>query len=194
MPIRHALCLCALLMPIAASAQGDAWVEEARRAAMTLPPRLLGVLQEEIARSGPEGAIGVCSERAPGLAKAASEETGWKIRRTTLKLRNGARSTPDAWERDVLEDFERRLAAGEPAAKLERGEIVAAADSAREYRYMKALPVQKLCLNCHGPAEQLSAPVKARLAALYPDDHAIGYAEGQIRGAISLRKPYAGKP
>jgi hypothetical protein len=31
--------------------------------------------------------------------------------------------------------------------------------------------------------------VKARLAALHPEDKAVGYAVGQIRGAMTIRKP-----
>ena len=57
-----------------------------------------------------------------------------------------------------------------------------------EYRFVKALPVQPLCLSCHGPADQLSPAIKAALGQNYPNDRAIGYSEGQIRGVISVRK------
>ena len=54
---------------------------------------------------------------------------------------------------------------------------------------MKALPTVDLCLNCHGPQASLSAAVREKLAALYPQDKAVGYTAGQIRGAMTLRKP-----
>lgn len=54
---------------------------------------------------------------------------------------------------------------------------------------MKALPVQPLCINCHGPAEQLSPAVKQQLQTHYPQDRGTGYAVGQIRGAMTIRKP-----
>ena len=118
------------------------------------------------------------------MAGEISQQTGWKIKRVSLKARNEARATPDAWEKDALEDFDKRAAAGEPPAQLEKGEKVG-----NEYRYVKALPVQPLCLSCHGPADQLSPAVKSVLGKHYPNDRATGYSAGQIRGAISVRKP-----
>ena len=57
------------------------------------------------------------------------------------------------------------------------------------YRYMKALPVQELCVACHGTADRLSPAAKAELAKRYPDDKGTGYVPGQIRGAMTIRKP-----
>jgi len=37
--------------------------------------------------------------------------------------------------------------------------------------------------------DRLSAAVSARLKELYPDDRAVGYRVGDIRGAITLRRP-----
>jgi hypothetical protein len=54
---------------------------------------------------------------------------------------------------------------------------------------MRALPTVELCTQCHGAADRLSPAVKAQLAQLYPDDRATGYAVGEIRGAMTLRKP-----
>jgi len=152
--------------------------------ATTLPPRLLAALQQEISKSGPEGAILVCKDMAPKMAGEISQQTGWKIKRVSLKARNDARAIPDAWEKAALEDFDKRAAAGEPPAQLEKGEKID-----NEYRYVKALPVQPLCLSCHGPVEQLTPAVKSALARHYPNDLATGYSVGQIRGAISVRKP-----
>lgn len=165
----------------------DAWVAEARSISMDVPPRLLAVLQAEIAKGGPEGAIAACRIEAPALARAASERTGWNVRRVSLRNRN-PKAVPDAWERATLEDFDRRAAAQEPAATLERFEVVQE-DGKTVWRYMRALPTAQLCVACHGSAEQLSPAVKARLAALYPDDRATGYRVGDIRGAMTLRKP-----
>jgi mono/diheme cytochrome c family protein len=176
-----------LFTTVAAGAQEPAWTAEARKVAGSVPPKLLAVLNEEIAASGPEGAILVCRDKAPQLAKAASEETGWAIRRVSLKNRN-PRAVPDAWERAALEDFDRRAAAGENPATLEKAEVVTV-DGKATYRYMKALPTQPLCVACHGPADQLSPAVRDKLKALYPDDKAVGYRPGEIRGAITIHKP-----
>lgn len=183
-------CLAAVVTALAltcALADDATPLEAARRVAASVPPRLLTVLQDEIAKGGFEGAIGACRDFAPKLAAQASAESGWAIRRVSLRNRN-PKAVPDAWERMVLEDFDRRASAGEPPAGLEKGEAVGTG-AAREYRYMKALPTQELCLPCHGTAERIIPAVKARLAELYPDDRATGYRVGEIRGALTLRKP-----
>lgn len=159
---------------------------EARSVAASIPPKLLAVLQEEIAKGGPEGAIDVCRLKAPQMAKEASEKTGWSIRRVSLRNRN-PKAVPDAWERAALEEFDRRAAAGENPATFERGEVVVE-NGVKSYRYMKALPTQSLCVACHGPADQLSPAVKAKLGRHYPHDQATGYSSGQIRGAMTIRR------
>ena len=176
--------LSALFAATLANAGDEPLLGEARKVAMTLPPKLLAALQEEISKSGPEGAIIVCKDMAPKVAGEVSQQTGWKIKRVSLKARNEARAIPDAWEKAALEDFDKRAAAGESPAQLEKGEKVD-----NEYRYVKALPVQALCLNCHGTTDQISLAVKSALGQQYPNDHATGYSVGQIRGAISVRKP-----
>ncbi len=163
------------------------WVPEARKVAGMVPPRLLEVLSVEIAKGGPAAAIDVCREKAPELARAASAETGWNIRRVSLRNRN-PRAVPDDWESAVLVEFDRRAAAGENPATIEKAEIVADANG-KQYRYMKALPTQPLCLDCHGAPESLSPAVRERLAALYPADRAVGYKVGEIRGAVTIKKP-----
>lgn len=172
------------LVATLAHAEDDAMLIEARKVATALPPKLIVSLQEEIKKTGPEGAIPVCKDMAPKMAGEIARETGWKIKRVSLKPRNDARAIPDAWEKAALEDFDKRAAAGESPAKLEKGETVGS-----EYRFVKALPVQPLCLGCHGPAEQISPAVKAVLGQHYANDRATGYSVGQIRGVISVRKP-----
>ncbi len=163
------------------------FLEEARNVASSIPPKLLAVLQKEMTKGGPEGAIDVCREKAPQMAKEASEKTGWNIRRVSLKNRN-PKAVPDAWEQAALQDFDRRSAAGEKPASLEKGEIVTEGNI-KVYRYIKALPTQNLCMSCHGTSDNISPAVKAKLNELYPHDKATGYAPGEIRGAMTIKRP-----
>lgn len=163
------------------------WVPQARAVSTAVPPKLLAVLQEEIAKGGPESAIEACRVKAPAMARAASESTGWTVRRVSLRNRN-PKAVPDAWERAALEDFDRRAAAKEPPATLEKAEVVDV-DGRPMQRYMRALPTMALCTQCHGTADALSPAVKAKLQALYPQDRATGYAVGEIRGAMTLSRP-----
>ncbi len=175
-----------MLMNGTVQAQDDALLTQARNVAGAVPPKLLEVLNAQIAKDGPASAVAVCNEKAPQMAKAASEKTGWAIRRVSLKNRN-PKAVPDAWELSALQDFDQRAAAGEKPATLEKFGVVEA-NGVKEYRYMKALPVQQVCTACHGVTEKISPEVAQQLHTLYPADKATGYTVGQIRGAITIRK------
>lgn len=184
--MRNIVVAVALLASADAFADDAPWLVEARKVAAAVPPKLLQVLAEEIGKGGPHAAIEVCSVKAPQMARAASEQTGWNIHRVSLRNRN-PKAVPDAWERAALEDFDRRAAAGESPATLEKWEAVANGDG-KEYRYMRALPVQQICLACHGAPETLTPEVTAQLQSRYPGDKGVGYSIGQIRGAMTIRR------
>ena len=133
---------------------------------------------------GPVNAIEVCNLQAGPIAKTVSESSDWQVNRTSLKVRN-ANNTPDAWELKTLLQFEQRKSAGENVKTIEYSEHVKQ-EGLSVYRYMKAIPTAGLCLKCHG--DQLDDAVSAKLKTLYPYDQAVGYNEGNIRGAFSLKK------
>ncbi|HQY28816.1 MAG TPA: DUF3365 domain-containing protein [Burkholderiaceae bacterium] len=193
-PVSRAVpALAALLLagcaapPPAPIAAPPGYLEDARKLAATVPANLLTVLTAELNRTGPAGAIEVCRDKAPEMARAASERSGWNVRRASLRNRN-PKGVPDTWERVALERFDAQAAAGVAAPMLETYQVVS--ENGRQmFRYAKALPTQSLCVQCHGPVDKLSEPVKAKLRALYPNDRATGYEPGQIRGALFLKKP-----
>ena len=90
----------------------------------------------------------------------------------------------------MLEAFEERKLAGEDPAQMEFHEVVRV-DGDKQLRYMKAIPTSRPCLACHG--EALDSIVKARLEKLYPHDQALGYREGDIRGAFTVTQPLSAK-
>ncbi len=165
-----------------ASAHGSTTLEQqAADLAAQFISRLKPQLKQAMAEGGPTRAVEICATQAPMIADALSAESGWSVRRVSLRQRNASRATPDAWERTILEQFDRRQAAGEVPADLHFGET-----RGGHYRYMQAQGVEGLCLVCHG--ESIAAPIAATLEKYYPDDHATGYSMGQVRGAISLQK------
>jgi len=143
----------------------------------TLKPKLKQALQQ----GEPARAIEVCSKEAPALALQLSEQTGWTVKRVSLKARNHHTAIPDAWERERLEQFNRDQAAGKPPANMTASRI-----DRGTYRFMQAQATEPLCLLCHGP--RISPDVAAALQKYYPKDQARGYEPGQIRGAFSLLK------
>jgi len=142
-------------------------------------------LQTAMKKVGAAQAVETCHLKAPDITEEISGRSGWTIRRTSLKVRN-LEDAPDKWEARVLENFERRKLAGEPIDSMDYNEIVEK-DGQRTFRYMKAIPTQKVCLKCHGT--EIDPSVSKQLDSLYPFDQARGFKVGDIRGAFSLSKP-----
>lgn len=138
-------------------------------------------LQEAIKAGGLKNGIAVCSEKAPAIAQKYSNNQ-WQIKRTSLKVRNPA-NTPTEFERGMLLQFELKKSEGLPINKLSYYGVEKS-ESGEMHRLMKAIPTQALCLGCHG--DNLSDDVKSELKLRYPEDQAVGFKEGDIRGAFSL--------
>lgn len=164
------------------------WMDDGRKVADELVTQLRGDLQRELELSGPLRGIIVCKFGAPELASTLSRKTGWRVSRVSLQTRNPSLGLPDTWEHRVLTEFDQRVARGEKAEALEFGEVVKEPGGSY-FRYMKALPVTPTCLGCHGPPESLSREVKERLALDYPHDRGTGYSLGQVRGAVTIKRP-----
>ncbi len=162
----------------------DAQVMKSRELVQAFAKSLKTELQHAMEAGGPTEAIDVCQTVAPEIATQQSQDTGWDIGRTALRLRNPM-NAPDLWERTILERFEARKAQGEDVRTLEQHETVNE-NGQRYFRYMKAIPTAELCTSCHGT--DLAPGVRAKLADLYPDDRATGFAVGDIRGAFTLKK------
>lgn len=178
-----------LALPIVAAAQAlqatEADQAQLKQEAIGIVKQFGGALKPELKKAiqsgGPAHAISVCSEKAPAIAKKLREDSGWYVKRVSLKARNADTAIPDAWEKQVLQQFDQRQANGESAAKMAYAEIVDG-----RFRFMKAQGVEAVCMNCH--AAEIKPEVEAALKEKYPDDRARGYTLGQIRGAFSLAK------
>ena len=187
--MKKLLTITLLISALPALAQDiGALTAETKKAVMPVVPKVVAAMQAAVAEKGIAGAIPVCKEVAPQLIKEKRLETGWDIRRVSLKTRNAERGTPDLWEVRQLADFNIRAANGEKPETLEKSEVVTI-NGKPVFRYMKALPVADVCMKCHGPAEALDAGLRAKLAENYPHDQATGYTPGQIRGALTVKRP-----
>lgn len=178
-------------IPLAASAEETdvaARQAAAKAAAQTLVAQLGDKLKQAQSTGGPQQAIGVCRDVAPQIAGELSRANGWRVTRVGTRVRNPMLGTPDAWEQEVLAKFQQRIAAGGKPAEIAFGAVVDE-PAGRYYRFMKAIPTQAACLNCHGDPASIAAPVRAELRRHYPFDRATGYSEGELRGAISIKQP-----
>ncbi|MBL9156915.1 MAG: DUF3365 domain-containing protein [Verrucomicrobiales bacterium] len=162
-------------MGVVSPAEGERAAVIGAAAAKTLMENLGGQLKAALAAGGPVSAIRVCQQVAMPLTGAAgSSIEGVSVRRVTLKPRNPA-NQPDATDSAVLAAMQ---AQAKPEVEIRRvdGTI----------RYYHPLPVQEVCLTCHGDPATFPPELSSILVELYPDDKATGYQTGELRGAIRV--------
>ncbi|MGA9115337.1 MAG: DUF3365 domain-containing protein [Bacteroidota bacterium] len=160
---------------------------KSRIASSALVSILSKLLSRQMAAGGPVKAMHVCADTAQALSDRIQREQRTSMRRVTERWRNPS-DAPDAYETRILRRFEadhleRRL---DPAA--EHFEVVEG-DSGREFRYLRPLFVQTLCLSCHGERSRMKDMINTILQERYPGDRAVGYRAGDFRGAVSIRIP-----
>ena len=153
-------------------------IDRTRAAAKQLGGALKGRLVEEMGSAGPVAAATVCSTEAVSLTTTVAADSGVKVGRSSLRLRNPDNAAPDwvaAW---LAEQGERKA---EGVAGVARVDEV---DGKRVARFVAPLAIEAPCLVCHGAAEGLSSDVRGLIAERYPEDAAVGYELGDLRGAL----------
>lgn len=172
----------------AMAADMDAMKKEAVETTQAFVKQLGGAMQKEMKAGGPVAAVKVCSELAPQITAQISREKGWMVTRVGTRVRNPMLGMPDAWEQGVLAKFQERADKGESFDKMAFAEIVEEPNG-KYFRFMKAIGVKGQCLACHGDPKTMKDEVKALLDERYPHDQAKGYKAGDLRGAVSIKRP-----
>ena len=167
-----------------AKSEKKAAVKEAKAITKSFGGALKKELKKAMKAGGPINALDVCNTKASPITKQAAIDHKAMVTRVSLKNRN-PENFPNEWQKLVLEDFDARAAKGESVKKMGFSKIVEE-DGKKTLRFMKALPTGGACLDCHGT--EIDADVQAKLKELYPEDKAVGYDKGQVRGAIVVIK------
>jgi hypothetical protein len=138
--------------------------------------RLMKRLASILATDGPSKAVAVCKTEAPAIANAVSSEHGLRIGRTSHKLRNPTNRPPE-WAREWV------------ASRTTEATFKAHPDG----RLGVLLPIhlKAQCVVCHGSPAQFVDSVRLELAASYPDDQAVGFEVGDLRGWFWIEVPQA---
>ena len=131
-------------------------------------------VSEAINTGGLINAISVCSDLAPEIGMAYAKE-GWSITRISDKSRN-RNNQATSEQLDIITEFEWKDQA--PPFIAEWKKIA----GTQTYCYYKPIYMQEMCLNCHGPKNDIKKDVAAAIAASYPNDAATGYKVNDLRG------------
>ena len=138
------------------------------------------------AERGAADAMFVCAD-----SKVASEIhklKGVTVGRSSLRLRNQKNVGPQ-WVRDFLEKE------GEKAeVDLKSITEIVTTDDGDVAHFLRRIEVQEGCLGCHGAKASLDPAVVALLAEKYPQDAAVGYSAGELRGVVWAEMPVVPAP
>lgn len=157
----------------------SSYQQEAKIKINTFATQLKGQLQQAIKAGGLISAIDICKVQAPLIANALSTD-GWKVARTSLKVRN-QNNIADQWEQKTLVELIKRKEKGQTFKQLKQEQL-----TSDNYRFMQAIPTGEVCLACHG--KNIDDKVQQHLDKEYPKDQAVDFNQGDIRGAFTLSK------
>ncbi|GAB4327544.1 MAG: hypothetical protein Kow0074_22940 [Candidatus Zixiibacteriota bacterium] len=170
------------LMPVIADAPSpevtDQLTAGCRLIVAEFKQALMGEFMRAMKEGGPSTAIRVCRDKAPAVAADYSELEGWSIRRTALRTRN-PNNNPDDFERATLMLLELDTL-------TEYTQWITDDEGNQTFRYMSAIDMAQPCVTCHGPREAIDDSLETIINENYPEDHAVGFDAGDLRGAFSL--------
>ena len=104
--------------------------------------------------------------------EGAKPVPGVRVGRTSSRLRN-PENGPPPWARAYVAETDGRKASEVAGAAFDLGDRVG---------LLRPIEVRRRCLACHAPAEALSEGTRDWLGRAYPEDRALGYAAGDLRG------------
>ena len=157
-----------------------------RASALEFMKELKGILINQIQTNGILRAVSVCSDTAQVLTNSFGIQKGVYIKRVSLKNRN-LNNAPDDFEKLILNKYALMQQNNELSGDTEYAEIVEEGEF-KYLRYVKPILVQTECLNCHGSENDIIPEVKQLISQAYPNDKAVGYKVGELRGIVSLKK------
>ena len=142
-----------------------------------------GNLQKAMKEGGVANAVKYCNLSASPLVDSLEHFQQAKIKRTSLKTRN-LNNAPSKRELKQLEAYAKQVEQGmtlQPVIEeLENNQIA----------FYAPIHVAPLCQKCHGEVgNKLLESDYALIQNLYPNDKAVGYVAGDLRGIWSITMP-----
>lgn len=137
-------------------------------------------LTEQMELGGPAQAIPFCNVEALPITNQLSEKFDVTIRRTSDKLRN-LNNKPTERELEIIANYKNSI-----STTVELSPVVEIDNKNKKHFYAPIFTNAK-CLVCHGKlVEKVNVKTDSIIKFLYPDDLAIGYVEGELRGIWSI--------
>jgi len=137
-------------------------------------------LTEQMKLGGPAQALPFCNVEALPLTQQLSDQYDVTIKRTSDKWRNPT-NKPSEKELEIINNYHKLIS--------EKKEItpIVEVDNNNNKHYYAPILLKANCLACHGKVEEfILVKTDSIIKSLYPDDKAVGYNEGDLRGIWSI--------
>jgi hypothetical protein len=138
-----------------------------------LQATLLARLKGALGAGGPQAAVTVCRDEAQTLTASIGARHALQIGRTSDRVRNSA-NAPRPWAAaHVASSAGIKVSDAKPAViDLPGGGV----------GVLRPIGTAEFCLLCHGPRDAVQGVIGTVLATSYPNDRAVGFAPGDLRG------------
>lgn len=136
-------------------------------------------LQKAMKEGGVSNAVKYCNLAASPLVDSLEQVHQVKIKRTSLKTRN-QNNKPTVEEKLQLEKYHEQF-----EKQLKLNPVIRKHED--EFVYYAPIHVMPLCQKCHGTVgKELKKEDYQTIQSLYPNDRAVNYNSGDLRGMWSI--------
>ena len=162
-----------------APAEWRAVLSRADLIVIDLQNSLLRQLSERLDEGGPAAGFEACHINAADVARRLGRYEGIAAGFTSDRLRNPT-NKPKGWAAGLV-----TANAGRRAHDVEGFAV----DLGNRIGVLRPMAEHETCATCHGPVERLTPAVQRLIAERYPNDRAVGFAQGEIRGWLWVEMP-----
>lgn len=152
------------------------YTQKGKEIAQATLKKLGGNLMQQMKNGGVKQAIPFCNVTAIPLTEELSKKYNVSIKRTSHKLRN-ENNKPSLEEERILKKYLNAI------EKNEKIQPTVLKDENGKVHFYAPIKTQKKCLACHG---NVSKKTNSILKIPYPNDKAIGFKKGDLRGLMSI--------
>lgn len=162
-------------------AQKQEYIAKGKEIAQTTAEGMLQQVGKNMKEGGVAQAAPFCNAHAAEITNDFAIKSGVEIKRTSHKLRND-KNAPNKREQEIIDSY--------LSQKPEELKPIVEKNTDGSIQFYAPIKLMDKCTVCHGIlGETMEAKNDSIIKVLYPNDKAIGFKPGEIRGIWSIKFP-----
>lgn len=160
-------------------AQKLEYAQKGKQIAQATAEKMLAEVVKNMTEGGVAQAIPYCNAHAPEITNEFSKSFDVNIKRTSHLLRN-EKNTPNNRENEIIQTYLKQ--------KKEDYQPIVEKNKDGSVQFYAPIVLQQKCTVCHGELGiTMEQATDSIVKKLYPNDKAIGFKEGDLRGIWSIQ-------